>query len=90
MKPQKERIDHVRKRDEVNETCENIERYYKVEKGLIPQVKEDVVKVGRLNITDHEKAPKESQRLEERIITSPAEKPGKDQKVTQYRLKLYS
>ena len=71
-----------RKQDEVKEkTCKEMETYYKVERGPTPKMKEDVVKVGRSNITDYEKEPKESQRLDDRITTWHTEKSEKDQKV---------
>ena len=69
------------KPDEVKETPEDIEKHYKTERGPTRQMKEDVVKDTKLNITDYEIAPKESEQVEERVTTSHTEKPEKYQKV---------
>jgi hypothetical protein len=55
------------KRDEVKPKHEDLETHYAVEKAPRKQVQEDVVKVGRLDITDYEKTPSEQERVEERI-----------------------
>ena len=53
----------IPKRDKVMETRVDIETSDKVKEGRAMQVEEDVVKVGRLNIADYEKAPKASDEL---------------------------
>ena len=52
----------IPKRDRIKETRVDIETYEEFEGGLSPHVKKDVVKVGRLNISDDEKPPRESDR----------------------------
>ena len=69
------------KRDEVRKTHEDMETYYPVKRGQTQQVKDDVVKVGRLNIADNEKTPRENKRFEGRATTSYVEKLEKYQKV---------
>ena len=53
---------------------------YQVRRDPKPQVKEDVVKVGRLDITDYEKISRDSERVEER--TTYTERLGNLQRVT--------
>lgn len=72
----------VQKRDEAKETHEDMETSYKVERGLTTQVKQDVVGVGRINVSDYGRTPKQSERVEEMVKTSYTEKPRKYQKVT--------
>ena len=67
------------KRDEIQRSRrEDVDTRYEVSKK---QVKEDVVKVGRLDITDYEKTPRESQQVDERITTH-TEGLGRDRKVS--------
>ena len=68
----------ILKKDEVKPKHED--KPYEVEKVPRTQVKEEVVKVGRLDVTDYEKMQKESQRLEQRK-TYFTERTSKDQKV---------
>ena len=65
----------VVKRDEIRTRREDIDTHYEIEEVPTKQVKEDVVKVGRLDITDYEKAPREER------ITTYTERLGKDRKV---------
>ena len=52
----------IRKRDKVKETRVDMEPRDSVEQRQAPLVKEEVAKVGRLNITEYEKTPRESER----------------------------
>ena len=58
----------VVKRDEVKPRREDMETCYEVEKIPRKQVQEDMVKVGRLDVTDYEETPREVER-EERTTT---------------------
>lgn len=68
----------ILKKDEVKPKHED--KPYEVEKVPRAQVKEEVIKVGRLDITDYEKMQKGSERLEQRK-TYFTERTSKDQKV---------
>lgn len=70
----------VGKRDEVKPRREDIESRYEVEGVPRKQVLEDVVKVGRLDITEYEKSPRVSEREEKRPTTE-SEKLLKEKKV---------
>ena len=52
----------IRKRNKVKETRVDMEPRDSVEQRQAPLVKEEVAKVGRLNITEYEKTPRESDR----------------------------
>ena len=52
----------IPERDKVEETRVDMETRDKRDGGLVKHVKEDAVKVSRLNITDHEITPRESDR----------------------------
>ena len=52
----------IRKRDKVKETRVDMEPRDSVEQRQAPLVKQEVAKVGRLNITEYEKTPRESDR----------------------------
>ena len=52
----------IRKRDKVKETRVDMELRDSVEQRQAPLVKQEVAKVGRLNITEYEKTPRESER----------------------------
>ena len=52
----------IRKRDKVKETRVDMEPCDSVEQRQAPLVKQEVAKVGRLNITEYEKTPRESDR----------------------------
>ena len=52
----------IRKRDKVKETRIDMEPCDSVEQRQAPLVKQEVAKVGRLNITEYEKTPRESDR----------------------------
>ena len=52
----------IRMRDKVKETRLDMEPGDSVEQREVPLVKEEVAKVGRLNITEYEKTPRESDR----------------------------
>jgi hypothetical protein len=69
----------VVKRDEVRPRHEEKETRYESEKVTGTRVKE-VIKVGRLDITDYEKIQKESKRVEQRKATY-TEQLRKDRKV---------
>ena len=69
----------VVKRDEVKPRREDMETRYEVEKIPRKQVQEDMVKVGRLDVTDYEKKTREFER-EERTTTY-TERLEKDRKV---------
>jgi hypothetical protein len=69
---------NVVKRDEVKPRREDMETRYEVEKNARKQVQEDVVNVGRLDITDYEKTARQSE-VEARSTYT--ERLGKYQKV---------
>ena len=69
----------VFKKDEVKPRHEGKETRYEVERAPRTRVKEEVVKVGRLDITDYEEAQRESERVEQR--KTHIERLKKDQKV---------
>ncbi len=71
----------VVKRDEVKPKRDDMETRYEVQKVPRKQVQDDVVKVGRLDITDYEKTAREPERVEERTTTF-TRKLEKDRKVT--------
>jgi hypothetical protein len=71
----------VVKRDEVKPKRDDMETRYEVQKVPRKQVQEEVVKVGRLDITDYEKTYREPERVEERTTTF-TRKFEKDRKVT--------
>ena len=52
----------IQKRDKVKETRVDMEPCDSVEQRQAPLVKQEVAKVGRLNITEYEKTPRESDR----------------------------
>ena len=52
----------IRKRDKVKETRVDMEPRDSVEQRQAPLVKQEIAKVGRLNITEYEKTPRESDR----------------------------
>ena len=52
----------TRKRDKIKEARVDMELCDKVEQRQAPLVKEEIAKVGRLNITEYEKTPRESDR----------------------------
>ena len=74
----------VVKRDEVKPKRDDMETRYEVQKVPRKQVQEEVVKVGRLDITDYEKTYREPERVEERTTTF-TRKFEKDRKVTLIR-----
>ena len=74
----------ILKNDDVSETGKEMETYYQDKGGRILEVKEEVVKVGRLDIIENGEKTKESEGLEERLTTSQTEKPEKYQKVIQF------
>ena len=57
------------KRDEVKPRHEDMETCYNLDKVRGKQVREDLVKVGKLDFTDYEKTPRESKHGEERTAT---------------------
>ncbi len=63
---------------------DDMETRYEVQKVPRKQVQEEVVKVGRLDITDYEKTYREPERVEERTTTF-TRKFEKDRKVTLIR-----
>ncbi len=71
----------VVKRDEVQPKREDMETRYEVQKVPKKQVEKEVVKVGRLDITDYQKTQREPDRVEERTTTF-TRKFEKDGKVT--------
>ncbi len=71
----------VVKRDEVKPKRDDMETRYEVKKVPRKQVQEEVVKVGRLDITDYEKTQRELGRMEEKTTTF-TRKFEKDRKVT--------
>ena len=68
-------------RDEVKPKRDDMETRYEVKKVPRIQVQEEVVKVGRLDITDYEKTQREPERVQERTATF-TRKFEKDRKVT--------
>ncbi len=74
----------VVRRDEVKTKRDDMETRYEVQKVPRKQVQEEVVKVGRLDITDDEKTYREQERVEERTTTF-TRKFEKDRKVTLIR-----
>ena len=60
---------------------DDMETRYEVQKAPRKQVQEEVVKVGRLDITDYEKTRREPERVQERTTTF-TRKFEKDRKVT--------
>jgi hypothetical protein len=69
----------VFKRDEVKRRHEDMETRYQIERGPKPQLKEEIIKVGKLDVRDYEKTPRVSERVEER--TSYTDRMQKDRKV---------
>ena len=70
------------KRDEVKPKRDDMETRYEVQKVPRKQIQlEEVVKVGRLDITDYEKTQREPERVEERTTTF-TRNFEKDRKVT--------
>ena len=67
------------KRDEVKPRQKDMETRYEIERGPKPQ-KEEIVKVGKLDVTDYEKTSRASELVEERLTTS-AERMPKDRQV---------
>ena len=68
------------KKDEVEPRRADKETRYEIEQAPRTRAKDEVVKVGRLDITDYEKTQKESEKLEQRKTTD-TERLRKDQKV---------
>ena len=60
-------------RDEVKLRHQEIETDHNVDKVCRKQAQEESVKVGRLDITDYEKSPRESKQVEDRTTTYTAE-----------------
>ncbi|XP_028404537.1 trichohyalin-like [Dendronephthya gigantea] len=56
-----------RRRDKVRPRSEEIKTRFEVERGARPQMREDVIKVGKIDVTDYEKTQREVERVEERI-----------------------
>ena len=67
------------RKDEVKRRHEDMETRYQVERGPKPQIKEDIIKVGKLDVRDYEKTPREFERVEE--STTYTERMQKDRKV---------
>ena len=57
------------KRDEIKPRRGDTEPGYNVDTVCRKQVQQDLVKVGRLDISDYEKTPRESRQIEERTTT---------------------
>jgi hypothetical protein len=70
----------VLKRDEVKRRHEDMETRYQVERGPKPQVKEEIIKVGKLDVTDYEKKQREFETVEESATYT--DRMQKDRKVT--------
>jgi hypothetical protein len=68
------------KKDEVGQRYADDETRYEIQKASTTRAKEEVVKVGRLDITDYERTQKESEKLEQRKTTY-TDRLGKDRKV---------
>ena len=60
----------IRRRDEVRPRSEEIKTRFEVERGPRPQVREEVIKVGKRDVTDYEKTQREAERVEERIVST--------------------
>jgi hypothetical protein len=77
------------KRDEVKTKHEDMETCYAVEKVPRRQAHEDVVKVGRLDITEYEKTKREPESVKDRTTTYTG-RLEKDAKVTIISLEIPS
>jgi hypothetical protein len=71
----------VIKREEVKPRHEDMETHYQVEKVPGRQAHEDVVKVGRLDMTEYEKPQREPESIKDRTTTYTG-RLGKDLEVT--------
>lgn len=60
----------VFKRDEVKPRSEKMETSYEIERRPKSQLKEETIKVGKLDVTDYDRTSRVSDRLEERMTTS--------------------
>ena len=59
----------VLRRDEVKETCEEIETHHQNGRIATTELEKDIVKVGRLDVTDYEKTFTESERVDKRVTS---------------------
>ena len=69
----------VIKRDEVKQRHKDTDERYEVERRRRPQRREDVVKVGRMDVTDYQERTVESETMKERETSS--ERLRRDRKV---------
>ena len=60
----------VVRRDDVKPRSEKMETNYEIKRGPKSQVKEETVKIGKLDVTDYDRTSRVSDRLEERITPS--------------------
>ena len=79
----------VIKREEVKPKHEDMETCYEVEKVPRRQPQEDVVKVGRLDVTEYEKTQREPESIKDRTTTYTG-RLQKDAKVTIISLEIPS